>query len=116
MTQKQQKAQHDIIKDAIFNKNNRGGTNFFSVAAGTKIDSLNTQNTDIFDERNENNINDNVALDLGIASALLNGVGSGTYASQQLNLQLVASEVFQWIEQITEVVGKFLTGLLFIWL
>ena len=109
LTQKQQKAQHDTIKDAIFHKNSRGGTNFFSVAAGTKIDSLDTQNTSIFDEKNENNINDNVALDLGIASALLNGVGSGTYASQQLNLQLVASEVFQWIEQITEELNKVIT-------
>lgn len=106
LTQKQQKSQHDTIKEAIFSKNSRGGTNFFSVAAGTKIDSLDTQNTDIFDEKNENNINDNVALDLGIASALLNGVGSGTYASQQLNLQLVASQIFQWIDQITEELNK----------
>lgn len=110
LTQKQQKTQHDTIKEAIFTKNSRGGTNFFSVAAGTKIDSLDTQNTDIFDEKNENNINDNVALDLGIASALLNGVGSGTYASQQLNLQLVASEIFQWIDQITEELNKVITS------
>jgi len=110
LTQKQQKAQHDTIKEAIFTKNSRGGTNFFSVAAGTKIDSLDTQNTDIFDEKNENNINDNVALDLGLASALLNGVGSGAYASQSLNLQLVASEVFQWIDQITEELNKVITS------
>ena len=106
LTQKQQKSQHETIKEAIFNKNSRGGTNFFSVAAGTKINSLDTQNTDIFDEKNESNINDNVSLDLGIASALLNGVGSGTYAAQSLNLQLVASELFQWIEQITEELNK----------
>lgn len=110
LTQKQQRAQHDTIKEAIFTKNSRGGTNFFSVAAGTKIDSLDTQNTDIFDEKNENNINDNVALDLGLASALLNGVGSGAYASQSLNLQLVASEVFQWIDQITEELNKVITS------
>jgi len=106
LTEKQQKAQHDTIKDAIFRKNTKGGTNFFSVAAGTKLDSLDTQNTDLFDEKNENNINDNVSLDLGIASALLNGVGSGAYASQLLNIKLVASEVFQWIEQITEELNK----------
>lgn len=110
LTQKQQKAQHETIKEAIFTKNSRGGTNFFSVAAGTKIDSLDTQNTDIFDEKNENNINDNVALDLGLASALLNGVGSGSYSSQSLNLQLVASEVFQWIDQITEELNKVITS------
>lgn len=110
LTQKQQKAQHDTIKEAIFTKNSRGGTNFFSVAAGTKIDSLDTQNTDIFDEKNENNINDNVALDLGLASALLNGVGGGAYASQALNLQLVASEIFQWIDQITEELNKVITS------
>lgn len=106
LTDKQQKAQHDTVKDAIFSKNNKGGTNFFSVAAGTKIASLDTTNTDIFDEKNESTINDNVALDLGIASALLNGVGSGSYSSQQLNIELVASEVFQWIEQITEELNK----------
>lgn len=110
LTQKQQKAQHDTIKEAIFTKNSRGGTNFFSVAAGTKIDSLNTQNTEIFDEKNENNINDNVALDLGIASALLNGVGSGTYSSQALNIQLVSAEIFQWIDQITEEINKVITN------
>ena len=106
LTDKQQEAQHETVKNAIFNKNSKGGTNFFSVAAGTKINSLDTTNTDIFDEKNESTINDNVALDLGIASALLNGVGSGSYSSQQLNIELVASEVFQWIEQITEELNK----------
>lgn len=106
LTDKQQEAQHKTVKEAIFNKNSNGGTNFFSVAAGTKISSLDTTNMDIFDEKNESTINDNVALDLGIASALLNGVGSGSYSSQQLNIELISSEVYQWIEQFQEELNK----------
>lgn len=106
LTQKQQREQHTAIKDAVITKNNRGGISFFSVAAGTKIDKIELGNTDIFDEKNEKNLNDTISLDLGIAASLLNGSGSGNYQSQQNNLDLISSQIFQWIEQIQNELNK----------
>lgn len=106
LTKTQQQRQHDAVKGAVMNKNNRGGLSFFSVAAGTKINSIDANNTDIFDDKYESNLNDKIALGLGIAGSLLNGVGSGTYASQTSNLELVSSQIFQWIEQIESELNK----------
>lgn len=106
LTKQQQEHQHNSVKGAVMNKNNRGGISFFSVAAGTKINSIDASNTDIFDEKYESNLNDKISLDMGIAAALLNGVGSGSYASQEQNLELITAQLFQWIEQISEELNK----------
>ena len=103
---KQQKEQHEKVKGAVMSKNNRGGISFFSVAAGTKINSIDASNTDIFDDKYESNLGDKVAMDLGIAASLLNGSGSGNYSSQVNNLELLSSQVFQWIDQIEEELNK----------
>ena len=106
LTQKQQENQHNAVKGAVMNKNNRGGISFFSVAAGTKLDTLDSSNTDIFDSKNEENLNDTIALGLGIAGGLLNGSGSGNYSSQQNNLELLSAQIFQWIESIQAELNK----------
>ena len=106
LSKTQQQTQHDKVKGAVMNKNNRGGISFFSVAAGTKIDSIEAKNTDIFDDKYESNLGDKVAMDLGIAASLLNGSGSGNYSSQVNNLQLLSSQIFQWIEQIESELNK----------
>ena len=106
LTKTQQQNQHNAVKNAVMSKNNRGGISFFSVASGTKINSIDASNTDIFDDKYESNLNDKIALGLGIAGSLLNGVGSGTYASQTSNLELVGSQIFQWIEQIEAELNK----------
>lgn len=106
LTKQQQEQQHNAVKNAVLQKNNRGGTSFFSVAAGTKIDSIKTQDTDILDSDYESNLADRIALDLGMASSLLNGVGSGTYSAQQSNLELISSQLFQWIDQIEAELNK----------
>ena len=106
LTVKQQKQQHDAVKGAVIHKNNRGGISFFSVAAGTKISAIDAANTNIFDDKYESNIADRIALGLGIAASLLNGVGSGSYSAQMQNLELITGEVFQWIEQITSELNK----------
>ena len=54
----------------------------------------------IFDEKNEGNLTDKIALDLGIASSLLNGSGSGNYSSQQNNLELINAQIYSWIQEI----------------
>ena len=106
LSQKQQQNQHDKVKGAVMNKNNRGGISFFSVAAGTKINSIDANNTDIFDDKYESNLGDKIAMDLGIAASLLNGSGSGNYSSQVNNLELLSSQIFQWIDQIEVELNK----------
>lgn len=106
LTKKQQEDQHNTVKNAVMKKNNRGGTSFFTVSAGTKIDELNVGNTDIFDQKYESDLGDRIALDMGIAASLLNGVGSGSYSAQQQNLELITAQLFQWIEQISAELNK----------
>lgn len=109
LTKAQQEHQHKAVKDAVMNKNNRGGISFFSVAAGTKISAIESSNTDIFDDKYESNLGDKVALDMGIAASLLNGTGSGTYSAQENNLELITAQLFQWIEQIASELNKCIT-------
>lgn len=106
LTKAQQQNQHDAVKKAVMNKNNRGGISFFSVSAGTKIDSIEPNNTDIFDDKYESNLGTKISRNLGIASSLLDGSGSGNYSSQQNNLDLLSSQLFQWIEQIESELNK----------
>lgn len=106
LTKSQQQQQHDAVKSAITNKGNRSGISFFSVAADTKIASIDTSNIAIFDSKNEEGLNDKIALDLGLSASLLNGVGSGTYSSQVLNLELITSQIMQWIAQIEAELNK----------
>ena len=103
---KQQENQHRTVKNAILTKQNKSGSTVVSVAAGTKINMLDTSNTNIFDSKNEENLNDRMALGLGIAGALLNGVGSGSYAAQEQNLELITRQVCQWVEQIANELNK----------
>ena len=100
LTKTQQEDQHTKVKQAVLTKNNRGGTSFVTVASGTKLDSLDISNTDIFDEKNEGDLTDKIALDIGIAASLLNGSGSGNYSSQQNNLELINAQIYTWIQEI----------------
>lgn len=106
LTKQQQEKQHTAVKGAVMNKNNRGGISFFSVAAGTKINTIDTSNTDIFDEKYESDLDEKIALDLGFAGNALSGSGSGSYSSQESNLELVTSQILQWIEQIESELNK----------
>lgn len=101
LTGKQQTEQHNTVKGAILTKNQRNSTSFFSVAAGTKIDQIKAD-VSLLDEKNSSYVQDQIGLDLGFMSSLLTGSGSGSYAAQQNNLQLLLSEVLMWIEPITE--------------
>lgn len=106
LTKKQQEEQHNTVKNAVMRKNNRGGTSFFTVSAGTKLNALEVGNTDIFDKKYESDLGDRIALDLGFAASALNGVGGGSYSSQEQNLELVTAQLFQWVEQITTEINK----------
>ena len=106
LTKQQQQNQHEAVKGAVLRKNNRGGISFFSVAAGTKIDSLDASNVEIFDEKYESDLDNKIALDLGFAGNALSGSGSGSYSAQESNLELVTSQILQWIEQIESELNK----------
>lgn len=106
LTSKQQVHQHDTVKSAVMNKNNRGGTSFFSIAAGTKLNVLDVGNTDIFDKKYEEDLGDKIARALGFAGSAIDGVGSGSYSAQQTNLELVSAQIFEWVEQIASELNK----------
>lgn len=106
LTKTQQQNQHNAVKGAVMHKNNRGGVSFFSVAAGTKISSIDASNTEIFDEKYESDLDNKIALDLGFAGNALSGSGSGSYSAQESNLELVTSQILQWIEQIESELNK----------
>jgi hypothetical protein len=105
LTEQQQRNQHTTVKNAILTKNQRNSTSFFSVAAGTKIQDIKVD-TDIFDEKNESKLQDDIGLDLGFMANLLTGSSSGSYSAQANNLQLLLSEVFMWIEPIALEIAK----------
>lgn len=106
LTKTQQEHQHETVKRAVMNKNNRGGISFFSVASGTKIATIEASDTDIFDDKNESDLNNKIALDMGIAASLLNGTASGSYSAQTNNLELITAQLFQWVEQIESELNK----------
>lgn len=105
LTKKQQEEQHNVVKNAVLQKNARGSTSFFSVASGTKIETIDVD-TSVLDEKNSSYIQDLIGIDLGFMANLLSGSGSGNYSAQQNNLQLLLSEVLMWLEPITEEIVK----------
>ena len=106
LTDKQQKLQHDTVRDAIKGTNgSTGATTFFSVAAGTKLDVL-KPDVSILDEDNSQNLRKNISLGLGFAGSLLTGEGTSSFSAQENNLQLITAEVFEVIDMIVEELNK----------
>lgn len=104
LTQKQQKQQHENIKNALFSRGSRKGLNFFSVASGTKLDKI-TTNVDFLKVKGEDELIKRIATNLGFAGSALNGQ-DGNYSSQQTNIEMVSAEIFSWLEQIQEEFNK----------
>lgn len=100
LTKNQQEDQHNKVKQAVMTKNSRGGTSFFTVSAGTKIDTLDVGTTDIFDSKNEGDLTDKIALDLGFAAQLLGASSTGTFAGGQHNLEMVNAQIYTWIQEL----------------
>lgn len=98
LTGKQQEHQHATVRQAVMNKNSRGGISFFSVAAGTKLDSIDVS-TDIFDSKNESDLNDQISLDLGISSALIGAMTTGNYGASQSNLEMITAQLYVWVNE-----------------
>lgn len=106
LTEKQQRQQHDMVKSALASKSrNSSGTSFFSLAAGTKLDSI-SLDVSLLDEKNENSITDAVNKDIGVSASALDGSSTGNYSTANLNLELVAANVYTWIEDIVDELNK----------
>lgn len=105
LSKQQQKEQHDAVKSAVQTKQGVSGTTFFSVAAGTKIDSIDIK-TDLFDNDYESNLDTKVGTDLGFAASLLNASGTTSFSAQQTNLELVTAQLFEWIDGIVSELNK----------
>src|SRR5699024_132776 len=43
---------------------------------------------------------DKIALDLGIASSLLNGSSTGNYSAQINNLELINAQIYAWVQEL----------------
>lgn len=104
LSQKQQKQQHDNIKNALFNRGSRKGINFFSVASGTKLDKL-TTNVDFLKVKSEDELIKRISTNLGFSGSALNGQDAN-FSSQQTNIEMVSAEIFSWLEQIQEEYNK----------
>ena len=98
LTQNQQLSQHNTVKQAIQNKNSKGGKCFVSLAAGTKMDAIDIS-TDIFDSDNETNLNNDIATDLGISAALIGAMSSGTYSGNVNNLEMITAQLYTWVSE-----------------
>ena len=96
LNQKQQKEQHETVKSAVMNKKNKKGISFFSVAAGTKLDKIDVD-VDIFDEKNEANLNNDIACGMGVSASLLGAMTTGSYAGGTLNIEMITSQLYDWI-------------------
>ncbi len=57
-------------------------------------------------EENENAIKEDVNEDIGVAAAALSGSSTGNYATATLNMEIVANNVFTWIEALVEELNK----------
>lgn len=96
LSKTQQENQHNTVKQAVTNKNSRGGISFFSVAAGTKLDSIDVD-IDIFDSKNESDLNNQISLDLGICSSLIGAIATGNFAAGQSNLEMITAQLYNWV-------------------
>lgn len=96
LNKNQQEDQHTKVKKAVMTKNNKGGTSFFSVASGTKLDTIDTS-TDIFDDKNESSLDSKISMDLGICASLIGAMSTGTFAGGQQNLEMIGSQLYTWV-------------------
>ena len=105
LTEKQQQQQHSVVKNAVRGRNDKNGIAFFSLAAGTKLDSI-SADTSLLDEKNQNAIENAVPKALGFAAALLNGTDAGNYATASLNFEMISANVYSWIENFMNELNK----------
>jgi len=63
------------------------------VAGGALID----VDIDIFDSKNESDLNNQISLDLGICASLIGSMSTGNFAAGQSNLEMITAQLYTWI-------------------
>lgn len=101
----QQTNQYENFKNAVLSNasgNNRriGKTTTLVLAPGTEVGKLETNTNDTAKTLTDENIK-RTSTNLGFASGALNGEGDATYSSLQVNIDLVLTQICQWLEQIS---------------
>lgn len=101
----QQKNQYEAFKRAIRNsesnkRNKVGSTTTLKLAPGTKIGRVQTGDTFLKNTLTEEN-NTSISTDLGLAIGALNATGDASYSALAVNIDLLLSEVFSMLEQIS---------------
>lgn len=106
LTGPQQEAQHNTVRDSIMRTGSGTDvTTFFSVAAGTKIDLL-KPDVSVLDDDGGATLRKNISQSLGFAASLLTGEGTSSFSSQENNLQLITSQIFEIVDMITTELNK----------
>ena len=101
----QQRNQYEAFKRAVnasdSNKRNKvGRTTTLKLAPGTKLGKLDMDDTFLKDTLTEEN-NTSISTDLGLAIGALNATGDASYSALAVNIDLLLSEVFAILEQIS---------------
>ena len=53
--------------------------------------------TDIFDSKNEVNLNNDIAMNMGISAALIGAMTTGTYSGNVNNLEMITAQMYTWV-------------------
>lgn len=101
----QQNNQYNAFKKAIKSsdvskRNKVGSTTTLKIAPGTKIGKIDTNDTFLKNTLTEEN-NTSISTALGLAIGALNATGDASYSSLAVNIDLLLSEVFAILEQIS---------------
>lgn len=101
----QQNNQYNAFKNAVKSsdtrKNRLGGTTTLKLAPGSEVGKLENNNSFLKDTLTDEN-NKAVSTSLGLAISSLNGQGEGaSYSTLQVNIDLMLSEVFSILEQVS---------------
>jgi hypothetical protein len=113
----QQKEQYNNFKNAIRKQSDRTRgyspqSTTLALATGTTIGRL-TVNPELLKNTLKKENNEQIASDLGLGLGAISGNGgAGNYASQSLNIELVLSEVYQFLEQAQEQYEKIINAFL----
>jgi len=88
-----------VISNASGSDKRIGKTTVLVLAPGTEVGKLETNTNDATNTLTDENIK-KISTNLGFASGALNGEGDSTYSSLEVNIDLILTQVYQWLEQI----------------
>lgn len=107
LSKTQQENQHNAVRNGLQGKGAVNSISFFSVASGTKIDKVKTDSIELLDNKYESTLRDDIAADLGFAGSLLSGSApNASYASLNMNVQLISGQIFAVVDLLTSELNK----------